>query len=94
MLSKGSISTHTNAPPGNLDQATVATILAVGPSFKQLKESLAWALGGSDLKAELESSCEGAVAYVYNVLTQGQDWLDDQRSPYVMEFTKGSLATQ
>ena len=64
---------------GNLDDATVTAILAVGPSIKGLEEAMAWASGESDVMGDLERPLEGSVARVYDILTQDEAWLDDRQ---------------
>lgn len=63
---------------GNLDDASIAAILEIGPSVKELEEAMAWASGESDVMGELERPLDGAVASVYDILTQDEAWLGDR----------------
>lgn len=63
---------------GNLDDASTAAILEIGPSVKEHEEAMAWASGESDVMGELERPLEGAVARVYDILTQDEAWLEDR----------------
>lgn len=67
-----------NSILGNLDDASTAAILEIGPSVKELEEAMAWASGESDVMGELERPLEGAVARVYDILTQDEAWLEDR----------------
>ncbi len=63
---------------GRVDDASMAAILAIGPSVSELEEAVAWATGESDVMGELERSLGGAAARVYDILTQDEAWLEDR----------------
>jgi hypothetical protein len=59
---------------GDLDDAKLAAILAIGANFEEIEEAVAWASGESDVMGDLERPLEGVVARLYEILTAGEEF--------------------
>lgn len=62
---------------GDLDDALIAAILAMGPTAEEIEEALACAADEDDVMAELERPLSGNAAKIYEILTADQD--EDER---------------
>jgi hypothetical protein len=62
---------------GDIDDASIAAILALRPTTEELEEALAWAAGADDVMGELEIPAAGKAAQIYEILTANEE--DDER---------------
>jgi hypothetical protein len=74
-MSNGAELSHDDvaAMVGTADDATIAAILAIGPTAEDLTEALAWVEGKDDVMGEMERPLTGKVAQIYDILTADQD---------------------
>jgi hypothetical protein len=63
---------------GDLDDARIAAILAIGANAEELEEAMAWASGESDVMGDLERPLTGAVAQLYDILMTGEEFPEDR----------------
>jgi hypothetical protein len=63
---------------GDLDDAKTAALLATDATPEELEEAAAWAAGESDVMGDLERPLEGVVARLYDILTAGEEFLEDR----------------
>lgn len=64
---------------GDVDDATMAAILAIEPSRAELDEALAWAAGEDDVMGEMERPLVGKAAQIYDLLTAEEEEEDERR---------------
>jgi hypothetical protein len=63
---------------GDVEEATLAAIIAIGASAEELEEALAWANGEDDVMGELERPLAGNVALIYDLLTADEAFEEDR----------------
>ena len=64
---------------GDIPDWKVAEILAVGGDLVALEEALAWASGDDETIPERHLSPNSPAARIYDVLTAGEEFTDDER---------------
>ncbi len=63
---------------GDLGDAMIARILAVGATVEDLEEAVAWAAGESDVMGEERLPLAGNAARLYDFLTADEDYADER----------------
>jgi hypothetical protein len=63
---------------GELEDPVVVALLATGATHEEFEEAVAWARGESDVVGEMERPLSGAVAAVYDILTNIEGWPEEE----------------
>jgi hypothetical protein len=64
---------------GEIGNARIAAILAIGPTLEEIEEAVAWAAGESDVMGEERLPLSGVAAQVYDLLTADEDYDNHER---------------
>jgi len=64
---------------GEIGNAKIAAILALGPTLEDIEEAVAWAAGESDVMGEERLPLSGVAAQVYDIVTAEEDYNNDER---------------
>ena len=63
---------------GDITDAKVASILALGPTLEDVEEAVAWAAGESDVMGEERLPLSGIAARVYEIVVADEDYPDER----------------
>ena len=64
---------------GDLEDAKVAAIMAIGPTVEELEEAIAWAEAESDVMGKLEKPLNAVASQVYEILMTRKEFGEDER---------------
>jgi len=63
---------------GDIGDAKVAAIEAMGATLEELEKATAWAVGESDVMGDLRLPLAGRTAALYDILTADEDYGDER----------------
>lgn len=63
---------------GDIGDAKVAAIEALGATLEELEKAVAWAVGESDVMGDLRQPLAGRAAVLYDILTADEDYGDER----------------
>ncbi len=63
---------------GDISDAKVAAIEAMGATLEELEEAVAWATGESDVMGDQRLPLAGRTAALYDILTADEDYGDER----------------
>ncbi len=63
---------------GEISDAKVAAIEAMGATLEELEEAVAWAVGESDIMGDQRRPLAGRIDALYDILTADEDYGDER----------------
>ncbi len=63
---------------GDITDAKIAAVLAVGPTLEDIEEAVAWAAGESDVMGEERLPLTGIAARVYEIVAADEDYAEER----------------
>ena len=63
---------------GEISDAKVAAIEAMGATLEELEEAVAWAVGESDVMGDQRRPLAGRISDLYDILTADEDYGDER----------------
>ncbi len=63
---------------GEISDAKVAAIEAMGATLEELEEAVAWAVGESDIMGDQRRPLAGRIDTLYDILTADEDYGDER----------------